>query len=79
MINYNKLWAILALKEMNKGDLRKAIGCSSDTITAMSNNKFVNLRTIDKICELLDCQPGDILEYRKTEKTVKKTEKTVDK
>lgn len=78
MIIYNKLWAMLALHDMNKGDLKKAIKCSSDTITSMSNNGFINLRTIDKICEVLNCQPGDIIEY-KTEKTVKKTEKTVDK
>ena len=68
MISYNKLWAMLALRDMNKGDLKKAIKCSSDTITSMSNNGFVNLRTIDKICEILDCQPGDILEYSKPKK-----------
>lgn len=68
MINYNKLWAMLALRGMNKGDLKKAIKCSSDTITSMSNNGFINLRTIDKICELLDCQPGDILTYEKLKK-----------
>ncbi len=68
MISYNKLWAMLALRDMNKGDLKKAINCSSDTITSMSNNGFVNLRTIDKICEILDCQPGDILEYSKLKK-----------
>ena len=59
---------MLALRDMNKGDLKKAINCSSDTITSMSNNGFVNLRTIDKICEILDCQPGDILEYSKLKK-----------
>ncbi len=71
MINYNKLWSILALHGMNKGDLKKALKCSNDTITSMSKNQYVNLKTIDKICSLFDCQPGDILEYIKTEKTEK--------
>lgn len=66
MINYNKLWAILALRGMNKGDLKKAIQCGSDTITAMSKNQYVNTKTIDKICDFLECQPGDILEHTKT-------------
>ena len=68
MIIYNKLWAMLALRGMNKGDLRKALKCSNDTITSMSKNEYVNLKTIDKICKLFDCQPGDILEYKNTEK-----------
>lgn len=71
MIIYNKLWAMLALRGMNKGDLRKALKCSNDTITSMSKNEYVNLKTIDKICKLFECQPGDILEYKNTEKTEK--------
>ncbi len=66
MIVYNKLWAMLALRGMNKGDLKQAIQCGSDTITAMSKNQYVNMKTIDKICDYLDCQPGDILEHIKT-------------
>lgn len=68
MITYYKLWDILNRKGMKKIDLKNALECSSDTITALSKNKPVNLRTIDRICELLDCQPGDILEYEKPKK-----------
>lgn len=71
MIAYNKLWAMLALHGMNKGDLKTALKCSNDTITAMSKNQYVNLKTIDKICKLFNCQPGDILEYKNSEKTEK--------
>ena len=65
MIIYNKLWDMLALRGMNKGDLKKAIQCGSDTITAMSKNQYVNMKTIDKICDYLNCQPGDIIEHNK--------------
>lgn len=64
---------MLALRDMNKGDLRKALKCSNDTITSMSKNEYVNLKTIDKICKLFDCQPGDILEYKNSEKSEKKS------
>ena len=69
-IYYNKLWSMLAIRGMNKTDLKHAIGCSQDTITALSKNNYVNLRTIDKICDYFNCEVEDVLEHRKTEKTV---------
>lgn len=68
MITYYKLWDVLKRHNMNKQDLKKAIRCGSDTITAMSKNEYVNLKTIDKICELFNCQPSDIIEYENTKK-----------
>lgn len=68
MITYYKLWDLLRRKGMNKQDLKKAIKCGSDTITSMSKNEYVNLKTIDKICELLECQPGDLIEYENIKK-----------
>ena len=66
MITYYKLWDMLKRKGMNKQDLMKKLKCGSNTITAMSKNEYVNLKTIDKICEIFNCQPGDIIEYEKT-------------
>ena len=43
------------------------------TITSLNNGKSISWQNIDKICELLECQPGDILEYvhsKSTEKTM---------
>lgn len=48
---------------MNKGDLQEAIGASSATIAKLSNNEYVALAVIDKICQVLECQPGDIMEF----------------
>lgn len=64
-ISYNRLWAKLALCGMNKGDLKQAIKCSQDTITALSKNNYVNLRTIDKICTYFDCPIEEIVEHVK--------------
>lgn len=64
MITYYKLWDMLNRHDMNKQDLKKAIKCGSDTITAMSKNEYVNMKTIDKICDFFDCQPADIIEHK---------------
>lgn len=48
------------------------------TITKIRNNEAVklSLATIDKICTLLDCQPGDILEWMPDENITTNAEKT---
>lgn len=55
---------MLNRREMTREELRMAIGASSNTITAISKNEPVTLKTINKICKVLQCQPGDILEYK---------------
>lgn len=65
MITYYKLLDMLNRKGISKMELKKAIGCGSNTLAALSKNEYVNMKTIDKICDFLDCQPGDILEHEK--------------
>lgn len=36
---------------------------SSATIAKFNRNEYVSMGVIDKICEALECQPGDLLEY----------------
>lgn len=61
MIRYNKLFALLAMRGMMKKDLLTIV--SSPVVAKLGKNEGVSIDTIDKICELLDCQPGDIMEY----------------
>ena len=68
MITYYKLWDMLNRRGMSKKDFQQKIHCGSNTIQAMRDNDYVNTKTIDKICELFDCQPGDIIEYEKSQK-----------
>lgn len=53
---------------------------SAGTVTKIRNNDAIklSLSTIDKICELLCCQPGDILEYMPEEKPDADPEKRSD-
>ncbi len=71
MIAYYKLIDMLNRKGMKKIDLQNAIGCSPVTMASISKNRPVNLTTIDSICRVLNCQPGDILEYIPDNKTTK--------
>jgi len=61
-LSYNKLWHLLLDKGMNKSRLREN-GIHSTTIAKMNKGEVINTDTIEKICELLNCQPGDIMEY----------------
>lgn len=64
-----KIDILAALKE--KGyvttTLRKEKILSESTLTCIRQNKPISWKAIETICELLDCQPGDILEMQKIE------------
>lgn len=68
MINYSKLWHILIEKGMNKEQLKKTSGISSATMTKISKGESVTIKTINAICEVLQCQPGDILTWEPDKK-----------
>jgi len=59
-ISYKKLWKLLIDKDMNKNDLREAIGVSSATIARMSKGVPVSTDVMMKICKVLNCNLGDI-------------------
>ncbi len=59
MIKYDKLWA---MPNVTTYYLKKN-GISSSAATALHHNNSVSISTINRLCELLNCQPGDILEY----------------
>ena len=63
MIAYYKLDSLLESKGLKKIDLQKKLGISPSTMANFSKNKYVAMSIIDKICQELECQPGDIMEY----------------
>ena len=68
-ISYNKLWKLLVDKKMSKADLRKAAEIAPNTMTKLRRDEAVNLAILGRICAVLDCDFGDIIEYIKDEKT----------
>ena len=62
-ISYNKLWKLLIDRGLNKTGLRDAVGISNGTLAKLGKNEPVALAVLEKICEVLGCQFGDIIEY----------------
>ena len=59
----------LAKKKMRSGELAERIGITPANLSVLKTGKAKAIRftTLDAICKELDCQPGDILEYRPDE------------
>jgi len=57
---------MLAKRKMNVTELSTRVGLTMANISLIKNAKVkaIKLSTLDKLCSALDCQPGDILEYR---------------
>ena len=62
---------MLAKRKMTLTQLSKAIGISLTNLSLLKTGNVKGLRynTLEKICIVLNCQPGDILEYRPDEDT----------
>ncbi|MDD7771494.1 MAG: helix-turn-helix transcriptional regulator [Firmicutes bacterium] len=58
---------MLARRKMSSGELAEKIGITQANLSILKTGKAraVRFSTLDAICRALDCQPGDILEYRK--------------
>lgn len=58
---------MLAKRKMSVTELAQKVGITLANISVLKNGKARALRlsTLDAICKALDCQPGDILEWRK--------------
>lgn len=60
---------MMAKRKISSGDLAEKIGITKANLSILKNNKAKAIRfsTLEAICEALDCQPGDILEFVKEE------------
>jgi putative transcriptional regulator len=63
-----KLDVMLAHRKMRSKELAERIGITEQNVSALKSGRVrgVRFETLEKICEVLDCQPGDILTYEKT-------------
>lgn len=63
---------MLAKRKMSVTQLSEKVGLSMVNISILKNGRAKGLRfaTLNKICEALDCQPGDLIEYRKDEEAL---------
>lgn len=63
-VNYRKLWKLLIDYEMNKTDLKNKCGISYNVIAKLSSNEFVSMESLYKICNVLNCDIGDIVSFQ---------------
>ena len=61
-VSYKKLWKILIDKDMQKKDLHIASGVSWSVITKLSKSETVSMDALIKICKVLACDIGDVVE-----------------
>lgn len=62
-ISYNKLWKLLVDKKMSKADLRRAADISPNTMTKLRRDEPVNLAILSRVCDVLECDFGDIIQH----------------
>lgn len=57
---------VMAKRKKRAGDLANEIGITSANLSILKNSKAKAIRfsTLEALCKALDCQPGDILEYK---------------
>ena len=63
MIVYRKLDELLKERGISKNKLGKETGISTNIISKISKNEGFKTETINRICEYLEVQPGDIMEW----------------
>ena len=63
--SYNKLWKLLIDKRMTKKALMEKSDVSKATFAKMNKGESVTLETLGKICQVLNCDIGDIVEIEK--------------
>ena len=63
MVSYKKLKVLLAEKEISGVEFRKMVNISQSTFTKLNKNEFVSMEVIDRICEKLECDISDVVEY----------------
>ena len=66
MTNVVNLDVMMAKRKISAGELAERIGITPANLSILKNQKAkaVRFSTLNELCRVLDCQPGDILEYQ---------------
>lgn len=62
-ISYKKLFEMLENRQLSATYWLRQQGMHPATVNKLRKNERVNTDTINQLCKLLNCQPGDIMEY----------------
>jgi len=73
MIRYDRFWTTIKEKNISTYRLLKDCGIATTTIQRLRENKSVSMRTIDDLCQYLDCNIEDLVEIQKDSEFNNKT------
>lgn len=62
-VSYKKLWKLMIDQNINKTQLKDKAGLSTNVIAKLGKNEFVSFETLCKLCKVLKCNIGDIVDY----------------
>lgn len=63
IISYAPLWKTLEMKNISQYHLLKS-GLDNKTLDGLKKNKNITLLTVEKLCNIIDCTPNDIVEFK---------------
>lgn len=61
MFDYSPLWKTMEAKGITQYQLIKEFNFSTGTLDSLRQNKSITMNTLDTLCNILDCQPNDIV------------------
>ena len=61
-VSYNKLWKKLIDMRMKKIEMQRLSGISGNVLSRLNKDEYVSMESIEKICTLLQCDIGDVME-----------------
>ena len=67
-ISYNGLWKLMIDKNLQKKNLIEDLNISSATIAKMGKGESVSVDVLERICEYMNCNIGDIMSFEKDDK-----------
>ena len=70
-ISYNKLWKLLIDNHMIKKDLKEKAELSTATMAKLGKNESVSLDVLVRVCKVLNCEIGDVVEIADDESVQK--------
>jgi putative transcriptional regulator len=65
-VNYKPLWKKMIDEDISKSELRTKTGIAPSTFTKMSNNEYVALDVLVRICDVMNCGLDDIIDIEKS-------------
>lgn len=65
MFNYTPLWNTMKDKNITQYKLINEYNFSTGTLDALRKNESITIHTVDRLCQILDCTPNDIVQIIK--------------